>query len=386
MTAKNLLFAYLVLYQGTSPARAETDLLVSSWYSGEIIRYDGKTGEFIQVFVGSGVGGLRLPEGLAVGPDANLYVASMGSQAILRYEVPTGEFLGTFASGHGLGSVRGITFGSDNNLYVANNDDRVLRFDGHTGEFIDVFAQGNGLRTSEGLVFGRDGHLYVTGRGGHAVLRFDGQTGEFIDIFTSGAQMNAPQGMMFGPGDHLYVCSSGDDTVLRFDSQTGEYIDTFVKPGSGGLDNPETVLFQAAPTPPSHGSFLLVSSWRTDNILRYNAKTGEFEGVFASGGGLDGPTYMIFAELGEHETCTGREKLSTSCRPARQSNKLKAKVRRGKKRARLTFRLDGDPRTDIVVKVGTGGRARVKFRDVSAGGHTVAIVECRVEKGTVCPP
>ena len=39
---------------------------------------------------------------------------------------------------------------------------------------------------------------------------------------------------------------------------------------------------------------LYVSSSHTDQVLRYNGTTGAFMNIFASGGGLDGPTFLVF--------------------------------------------------------------------------------------------
>ena len=39
---------------------------------------------------------------------------------------------------------------------------------------------------------------------------------------------------------------------------------------------------------------LLVSSAISDNVLRYDGETGAFVGVFASGSGLDLPTFLLF--------------------------------------------------------------------------------------------
>jgi DNA-binding beta-propeller fold protein YncE len=70
--------------------------------------------------------------------------------------------------------------------------------------------------------------------------------------------------MVFGPdGHHLYVSSYETDEVLRYDT-TGAFIDAFVSSGSGGLDNPEGLIF-------GPDGNLYVSSGGTDEVLRYKA-------------------------------------------------------------------------------------------------------------------
>jgi streptogramin lyase len=84
--------------------------------------------------VSAGSGGLVSPHGLAYGPDGNLYVGSAGTNSVLRYDGQTGAFLNVFASGGGLQSTHGITFGPDGDLYVAGwASDNVIRYDGQTG-------------------------------------------------------------------------------------------------------------------------------------------------------------------------------------------------------------------------------------------------------------
>ena len=57
------------------PARAaQPDLFVSSYFTDNVLRYDGKTGAFVDTFASGG--GLDRPAGLAFGPDNNLYVSS----------------------------------------------------------------------------------------------------------------------------------------------------------------------------------------------------------------------------------------------------------------------------------------------------------------------
>ncbi len=51
-------------------------MYVANAGTNSILRYDGVTGEFKDVFVLSGSGGLQRPCDLAFGPDGNLYVSS----------------------------------------------------------------------------------------------------------------------------------------------------------------------------------------------------------------------------------------------------------------------------------------------------------------------
>ena len=73
------------------------NLYVCSAISNAVFRFDGGTGQFMDYFVPSDSGGLSSPNWPVFGPDGNLYVAS-GGGAILRYDGRTGAFLNTFGS------------------------------------------------------------------------------------------------------------------------------------------------------------------------------------------------------------------------------------------------------------------------------------------------
>ena len=70
--------------------------------------------------------------------------SSLASE-VLRYDGTTGDFIDVFASGGGLDIPVHLTFGPDNNLYVTSLLTGVLRYNGTTGDFIDVFPSGGGL-------------------------------------------------------------------------------------------------------------------------------------------------------------------------------------------------------------------------------------------------
>jgi len=103
--------------------------------------------------------------------------------------------------------------------------------------------------------FRPDGFLYVTNNGG-SVLRYDALTGGFGDVFipagTGGLQL--PGGMAWDASGNFYVTSDqvispteAVTGVLRFNGVTGAFIDEFVPHGSGGGNYGSFILFVPEP-------------------------------------------------------------------------------------------------------------------------------------------
>ncbi|MEM8778529.1 MAG: NHL repeat-containing protein [Cyanobacteria bacterium P01_G01_bin.49] len=243
----------------------DRNLYLISIFNHSILRYDGTTGAFIDDFVSSGSGGLFLPQDLTFGPDGNLYVSSTGTDQVLRYDGQSGELIDEFVTENsgGIDAPFGVRFGEDGNFYVSSTfTNEILRYDGQTGEFLDIFASGLELDGPGGITFGPDGNLYVANFTSNSdpvflkrtITRHDGKTGELIDIFINnldGRLNGGPVQPIFGPDGNLYVSVRDDNTVLRYDGQSGEFIDEFIQDGSGGLSTAGWLAFRSVDEPSS---------------------------------------------------------------------------------------------------------------------------------------
>lgn len=304
-------------------------LLVSSSNTDSVLRYDESSGAFVDAFVPAKSGGLRFPTGVLFGPaDHNLYVASglfvnagNGHKDVLRYDGSTGAFIDDFADDNQVTDAKGIIFGPDGNLYVANvstddNTGTILRYDGTTGAFLGDFVGPNavGQYDPNGLVFGPDGKndgkldLYVADAATNSILRWDAN-GNFLGQFVASRSggLGHPLNLTFGPDGNLYVSSHDSQAVLRYDGTTGAFLGAFVPPGSGGLDTPFGLLF--GPDGKNDGkedlyvssdqiSGFSFSSATNSQVLRYDGTTGAFLGIFVApgSGGLSLAGFMTFTE------------------------------------------------------------------------------------------
>src|SRR5207244_2461141 len=72
----------------------------------------------------------------------------------------------------------------------------------------------------------------------------------------------------------------------------------FVGAHSGGLQSPKDLAF-------GPDGNLYVGTYSTNSVLRYSGTTGAFIDTFASGGGLNRPSYLAFASLSGNDSLLG---------------------------------------------------------------------------------
>ena len=221
---------------------------------GEVFRFTasgGSTGRFANR-------NLTVPGGAKFGPDGNLYVTSIvfpdsssGGQ-ILRYNGTNGNFIDAFISpgSGGLANPADLLFDANGFVYVADRNLGVLRYRAVNGAFVDAFipAGRGGLNSLTAIVSGPDGHLYLSDSRNNSVLRFHKDTGQFLGAFVSAGSggLSHPAGLAFGPDNNLYVSSRNTDSVLRYNGTTGAFMDVFVAARAGGLRSPTALTFTAA--------------------------------------------------------------------------------------------------------------------------------------------
>jgi hypothetical protein len=190
----------------------------------------------VDEFVPDGRGGLSSPFDMAFGPDDNLYVSSAGTDSVLRYNGKTGAFIDAFIpTGSGdLSFPGGLAFGPDGNLYVAsvNPPGKLLRYDGHTGSFIDVFVPGGsgGLGSPAYLAFSPPATALTclgTTRAWLGLMNSDDAGTSFdlrVEVFAGEAQIGSGE-LRAAPGGSSGFNNATIDTIPISGLDTGDLPD-----------------------------------------------------------------------------------------------------------------------------------------------------------------
>lgn len=263
------------------------DLYVSAASANSVMRFDETTGAFKGFFVAPNAGGLGNPQGIAFGPDNNLYVASQGSRNVLRYNGQSGEFIDVFANlGDSVWPAE-INF-RGNHLYVSDFANqftvgRVSRFDANTGAFVDHFVTGASF--ADGQEWDANGDFYLSNFGTNSIRKYDGETGALLGDFVSpnSGGLFGPLDNLFLPNGELLVSSFNTGSVKRYDAN-GNYIDDPITNLPGG---PQGLVL-------GPDGYLYAGDFGFGRINRYDAETFEFLGTFADASGQSTTNNFVF--------------------------------------------------------------------------------------------
>lgn len=291
---KNRLFlilaSLLVAGQGT-PATA--DFLVSDNFGGQVLRYSSTDGSFLGTFISSDTninGGLVGPVGMVLDSNGDLLVASQGSEqvpgSVLRYHGRTGEFLGVFAD-QGMAGPSHLGFHpTSGHLLVSNFEgDAITEFDA-AGNLIGNYTTGSSLSGSASFTFDADGNLFVGDFGGAAVKVYD-QDGVYQSNFVT--DLPTPAGLVF-QGDQLWVASLFANQVTRYNSDGS--VDLSFSTNVEGIPQNDGTFPSFILESPLGSDEILVALTGSGGVYRFGLD-GESRGVFMAGGGLLVPGQVL---------------------------------------------------------------------------------------------
>ncbi len=114
------------------------NLYMTTAHTSAVHWWDGRTRQYKGLFTSGD--DMDRPWGMAFGPDGHLYVSS--DNRVMRFDGRSGEFLDVFIDGrrNGVSVGGGFEFGPDGNLYLASSGG-VWKYDGATGDLLGRFSK-----------------------------------------------------------------------------------------------------------------------------------------------------------------------------------------------------------------------------------------------------
>lgn len=218
--------------------------------------------------------------------EAGLLTSSANTHEIIRYDLADPNHPATFLTAdQGLWHPLGMAFDSNGDLFVHNAypTPQILRYS-NSGQYKGVFT--TDLQNSSYLTFGPDGDLYVGDQQAAYVKRYDKNTGALVQS----SYVTIPTDMEFLPNGDLLVADAYSNTIVRLQAGTMQYLGVFAS--GGGLNFPHGIALG-----PDHN--LYVSSYMTNQVKRYDGTTGQFIDNFVSGNGIDRPWDIEFGPDGD---------------------------------------------------------------------------------------
>ncbi len=161
-----------------------------------------------------------------------------------------------------------------------------LETDNDRNAIPDICQDCNGNQVPDWLDLGKEHFIYLSDLTTNSIQEYHIASGVMVNQFDDD-MLNGPLLMEFGPDHQLYIANLNGNNILRLNVDNGTFSE-FVGAGSGGLDTPTALTFDGQ-------GRLLVASYNTNNIIAYDALTGDFIDNFiaAGSGGLVGPQAVV---------------------------------------------------------------------------------------------
>lgn len=231
---------------GALSASAATSVLVADSLNNAVRAYSvtGTNWVYTGVFASGTLGGLPLstPVGLAQDAAGAIYVGeSTASGRILRFST-NAVFLGAVGT-NGVqfsgGNPQALQLGSDGRLYLSlafGTTPRIYRYDTLANTwslFVNSTGTGYNLSNPRGLAFGPDGHLVVADRNNSAFRKFHGTTGVFLSNLVSAVA--TPQGLSWDAANNRYLITRTFNGIIEAVTPGGTVTPVYTQSSTDGF-------------------------------------------------------------------------------------------------------------------------------------------------------
>lgn len=264
--------APLLLVTGLSVVSSHAQILYVSVNGGGTIQQVSSAG-----VVSAFASGLTAPKGLAFGPNGNLYVAQDFSGSLTsmvsQVTVPGGA-VSNFATG--LQMPLGVAFNTAGDLFVASYSTPLGILKVAAGS-TTATTFSSGMNSPFGVAVNGSGTLFVANRDNGTISQVNMSDGSFTTFATG---LSQPNDLKFNSAGDLFVSNFSAGTVSKI--TPGGAVSTFVT----GLSSPVGLAFN-----PVTGA-LFVAQQGSNSIAEVALAGGSFT-TFATG--ITGPQYLAFS-------------------------------------------------------------------------------------------
>ncbi len=279
------------------------------------------------------IGSLNQPYGITLDKRGTLYVADNfnneikvyqdgkwtlfagGEQGIGKDGLPVVGYVDGKADEARFNRPRGIAFGPDGALYVADTGNQVIRVikEGMVSTFTgsgdvghsDSFASLASFNTPSGIAFGPDGNLYVADTLNNLIRVVDSK-GKVSSLKWTGSSMittlNEPTDVTFDAVGDLYIVDSGNHQIKKVHEGVISLVagihvgstDSYGYYEGGNADGSALVArfnFPKAMTFDSHGNAFIADTW--NNSIRVLKKDGQVVTYLDESFDLDNPIGVL---------------------------------------------------------------------------------------------
>ena len=230
MVAARFVGLAIVAACATEPASPPSTLFITDYRANAIVRYDGTTGELIDVFASGIADRVDRPASVRLGPNGQLYSAGFGRGDVVRYDLDSGAMMDVFFYDTTLlEEPVELLFHGDDLLVLGNDTQNTVVLD-RAGVPIRSFGYPT-MRAAHDFVIAPNNQLFVSTEShpqlGSAIQVWDLATGTLARNFGSYGELAFASGLALHAGI-LYVCDFERSRVTRFDPITGQSLGVLV--------------------------------------------------------------------------------------------------------------------------------------------------------------
>ncbi|WP_338291590.1 reprolysin-like metallopeptidase [Planctobacterium marinum] len=269
-------------------ALSQSNILIVSANSNQIIEFDAQTGDFIGVAATVDEGGLTFRSDIQVNSSQQVYFIAFSD--VYRLDRQTGEVINAIdRSQLATNFPAHLLFRGDQHLLVNNGlgysyldgvamtstGNRVTKQTFDTAVWRDVLLQSNNT-------------LLVASRSSNELRILNDNAGNSTGTVFANVRLNKPEHLAKDANGLIYVSNAGNRNITQY-TASGEYLSEFISAGRGGLGMPGCL------TIGPDGDFYICSS-DTNQVLKFDGTTGAFDSVVidAGVGGLNKPVGLVF--------------------------------------------------------------------------------------------